>query len=259
MSAGLTICRSLLRNDRNPFCEKASARMPPLVDVVDGMKAERDALFEADNAPAAPDAAGHRLRHALPAGSRLKTFNLARRYGVSVNPVREALHQLSGEGFVVLSRNRGARVRTLDEHFVRNIFDIRAMIEVYLIRLFVEHACEADLRRLKDIQRRIDEIGELLVELDRLDQKFHGITYDRHFNEEALSIRERHGQVVQALALQYPASPARRRAQNAEHWRVIEAVEHHHEAEAIRVVEQHARGAEKHLLERLRQSHLGQD
>ena len=52
---------------------------------------------------------------ALPAGCRLKTQELARRYGTSVNPVREALHQLNGEGFVVLSRNRGARVRELDE------------------------------------------------------------------------------------------------------------------------------------------------
>ena len=58
---------------------------------------------------------------ALPAGSRLKTIELSKRYGVSTNPVREALHQLSGEGFVVLSRNRSAQVRSLDESFVRNI------------------------------------------------------------------------------------------------------------------------------------------
>ncbi len=37
-------------------------------------------------------------------------------------PVREALRQLQGEGLVVLTTNRGARVRAVDIDFVRNIF-----------------------------------------------------------------------------------------------------------------------------------------
>lgn len=188
----------------------------------------------------------------LPAGARLKTQELARRYGVSVNPVREALHQLSGEGFVILSRNRGARVRPLDEGFIRNIFDIRALIESYLIRFFVEHATDQDLANMREVQSKIDGIGQDQFELDRLDEEFHGIAFDRHFNKEALSIRQRHGQVVHALALRHPTSPARRVAQNSEHWEIIRAVERHDEDAAARIVEQHARGAERHLLERLR-------
>ena len=47
----------------------------------------------------------------IPADSRLKIRDLAARYGVSTNPVREALQQLRGEGFVIITPNRGARVR----------------------------------------------------------------------------------------------------------------------------------------------------
>ncbi len=50
----------------------------------------------------------------IAADSRLKVRDLAARYDVSTNPVREALQQLRGEGFVVISPNRGARVRTID-------------------------------------------------------------------------------------------------------------------------------------------------
>lgn len=189
----------------------------------------------------------------LPAGSRLKTQELARRYAVSINPVREALHQLSGEGFVILSRNRGARVRTLDEPFVRNIFDIRALIEPYLIRLFVGHAAPEDIQRMIEIQEEIEALeGPDQTRLDELDEAFHGITYHNHFNSEALAIRERHGQVVHGLALRYPASPARRRAQNEEHRRIIAAIQAADPDAAARVVEEHARGAERHLLEQLR-------
>jgi len=190
---------------------------------------------------------------ALPAGSRLKTQDLARRYDVSINPVREALHQLSGEGFVILSRNRGARVRMLDEAFVRNIFDIRALIEPYLIRLFVGHASREEIARMVAIQEEIEALdGPDQVRLDVLDDAFHQVTYGNHFNSEALAIRERHGQVVHALALRYPASPARRRAQNEEHRRIIAAIAAADENAAAAVVEEHARGAERHLLEQLR-------
>lgn len=190
---------------------------------------------------------------ALPAGSRLKTQELARRYGTSVNPVREALHQLGGEGFVILSRNRGARVRELDENFVRNIFDIRALIEPYLIRLFVGHATAKDIARMTAIQDEIEQLAsEDNARLRDLDETFHAITYEGHFNSEALAIRERHGQVVQALGIRYPPSPARRSAQNAEHREIIAAIEASDEAAATEIVQRHARGAEKHLLEQLR-------
>lgn len=190
---------------------------------------------------------------ALPAGSRLKTQELAQRYGVSINPVREALHQLSGEGFVILSRNRGARVRTLDEHFIRNIFDVRALIEPYLIKLFVGHASRDEIESMTEIQDRIEALSEPdQVNLDELDEAFHRITYANHFNAEALAIRERHRQVVHGLALRYPASPARRLAQNEEHRRIIAAVKTADADGAAQVVEEHARGAERHLLEQLR-------
>ena len=57
----------------------------------------------------------------LQEGTWLKTLDLGRRYGTCTNPICKALHQLSGEGFVTIHRNRGTALRTLDEAFVRNI------------------------------------------------------------------------------------------------------------------------------------------
>ena len=45
-------------------------------------------------------------------GQRLRQQELAKQYGCSVIPIREALHQLAAEGFVVLDPQRGARVAT---------------------------------------------------------------------------------------------------------------------------------------------------
>lgn len=190
----------------------------------------------------------------LKEGDWLKTHDLSRRYGVSTNPIREALHQLSGEGFVIIIRNRGARVRTLDEAFVRNIFDIRTLIEPYLVRLFVEQATEDDLQAMNDIQLQIEQKPEDQVELDRLDEAFHDIMYDRHFNQEALAIRQRHGEVVRGLARRYPVSPARRVAMIEEHRAIMEAISKHDLEGAQKIVEKHSRAAERNLIQRMRQS-----
>src|ERR1700751_1112365 len=82
-------------------------------------------------------------------GAWLKTEELAQRYAVSANPVREALWRLQGEGFVVANPNQGARVRTVDDDFVRNVFEIREAIEPIFVRRFCQRATPKDLDRLR--------------------------------------------------------------------------------------------------------------
>ena len=77
---------------------------------------------------------------AIAPGAWLKTDELAARYAVSANPVREALWRLQGEGFVVANPNQGARVRTVDDDFIRNIFEIREAIEPIFVRRFCQRA-----------------------------------------------------------------------------------------------------------------------
>ena len=70
----------------------------------------------------------------LAANERLVAADLAERYGTSTNPVREALQLLRGEGFVIFAPNRGARVRPIDQDFVRDIYEIGVLIEPALTR-----------------------------------------------------------------------------------------------------------------------------
>ena len=74
----------------------------------------------------------------MPFGSRLTLEQLASRYSAGHMPIREALRQLQGEGLVVLTPNRGARVRAVDIEFVRNIFDLRMAIAPMLARRAAE-------------------------------------------------------------------------------------------------------------------------
>ena len=49
----------------------------------------------------------------------LVVADLAKRHGTSATPVREVLQLLRGEGFVIFTRTKGARVRPIDRDFIR--------------------------------------------------------------------------------------------------------------------------------------------
>ncbi|MCZ7416094.1 MULTISPECIES: GntR family transcriptional regulator [unclassified Streptomyces] len=66
---------------------------------------------------------------ALPPGSRLTEELLARRYGVSRVPVREALRTLESEGFVTTRRHAGACVAQPTEQEAADLLDMRALLE----------------------------------------------------------------------------------------------------------------------------------
>lgn len=66
---------------------------------------------------------------ALPSNARLIQDDLARAYGVSRQPVQQALLLLRNGGLVRDAEGRGLVVAPLDATFIRNLSEIRAVIE----------------------------------------------------------------------------------------------------------------------------------
>ncbi len=189
----------------------------------------------------------------LASGSRLKISELAAHYESSAIPVREALQQLQGEGVVIFTPNRGARVRQIDEAFLRNIHEIRALIEPYLIRWFVRHRTDEQLAALEDAQRGYDESAEHEgpQEWRGHNRRFHSICYDNHYNDEALAIARRHNDLLHTLAQRFPMSRSRVLQVCREHWALIEMIREQNEDAATAILTQHVRNAGLHLVERI--------
>ena len=74
----------------------------------------------------------------LPANSRLIQDELARAYGVSRQPVQQALLLLRERGLVREAPGRGLIVAPLDVDFVRNLYELRAMLDGLAARLAAE-------------------------------------------------------------------------------------------------------------------------
>jgi DNA-binding GntR family transcriptional regulator len=184
---------------------------------------------------------------------RLKIADLAARYGTSTNPVREALQQLRGEDFVIMEPNRGARVRPIDEDFVRDIIEIAALIEPALTRWFVSIATEADIGQLEAVQAEIEALNFADPALHgQLDTRFHQVIYDRHYNRHAADLWWRHREVLRAISRRFTTSLSRRVAVVKEHHALIEAIRRQDADLAAKVIAGHVEGSGRHIIEQMR-------
>jgi DNA-binding GntR family transcriptional regulator len=73
------------------------------------------------------------LNGSFPEGSKLTEEYLSSALGISKSPVREALMRLESEGLINIEARRGAYVRKFTAKEVRELYDVRALLEVHAV------------------------------------------------------------------------------------------------------------------------------
>ena len=106
----------------------------------------------------------------LPPGQRLKETDLARDLSVSRTPIREALQQLSKEGFVVITPRQGAYVRRWTREEALEILLIREVLEGLAARLAASSMSSQDIERLA---RHIEDFESGRIDYAESDRRFH--------------------------------------------------------------------------------------
>ena len=189
----------------------------------------------------------------LKPNERLVAADLARRNGTSTNPVREALQLLRGEGFVTFALNRGARVRPIDQDFVRDIYEIGVLIEPALTRWFVGMATEEDIAELEGLQGLIEEndFTDLMLHSE-LDTAFHTVMYRRHYNRHAAALWWKQREVLRAVSRRFNITLARRATVIREHRDLIRLTKANDADGAADTIARHVDGSGRHILEQMR-------
>lgn len=112
-----------------------------------------------------PDDIAQLLRRAigermLLPGQALNQDELARRFGVSRIPLREALRTLVGEGLVVMRPGLGALVTQLSVDEVEELYDLRLRLEPPLAAAVVARAGRQDVADLGDLVDRMSQLAD---------------------------------------------------------------------------------------------------
>jgi DNA-binding GntR family transcriptional regulator len=85
-------------------------------------------------------------------GAPLRPDAIARKLSVSTTPVREALHRLESSNLVVKHPNQGWVVRTFTKQQIRELYEFRAALESFSVRLACERRTDEDVSGLRAFQ-----------------------------------------------------------------------------------------------------------
>ncbi|ARU88337.1 GntR family transcriptional regulator [Pseudomonas sp. M30-35] len=162
-------------------------------------------------------------------GSKISEPELARTYGISRGPLREAIHRLEGQRLLVRIPHVGARVVSLNHEELIELYEIRESLEGM--------ACKLAAQRMTQLE--IDELRQVLETHER-DEAFQaGRGYYQQEGDFDFHYRIIQGsgnrtlsqllcgelyQLVRMYRIQFSSTPNRPHQAFAEHHRILDAI-----------------------------------
>jgi len=175
-------------------------------------------------------------------GQRIMEQVVAAEFSVSRGPVREALRLLEKDGLLTILARRGAVVTRLSIPEVREIFDIRAMLNGLRDRLIAEDPdrlrilplLEAEVAKLTRLAREPGQGEEYVETVSRLNRILAHASKSKRLKTILGSL------AVQTVRYsQLGLSTPQRRRQSVQHWqKLVKAIRDGDGAEAERVARQ---------------------
>lgn len=174
----------------------------------------RDAILEGEIAP----------------GAKISEPEMARKYGVSRAPLREAIRRLEERSLVTRIPRQGARVVVLDAKKVKDIFQLREAIEGMAAREAAIHITQPEIDELRAAlaqqwQARRHASNEPATPWRNSDTDYHSAIVRASRNEFLIKFlsEDYHG-LIDLCRRQQRRRPARTERAMHEHQRILDAI-----------------------------------
>lgn len=181
------------------------------------------------------------VRGQLGPGAALDEMELARRFGVSRTPVREAIRQLAASGLIEVRAHRGAVVAKPDAERLVGMFEAMAELEALCAGLAAERMTVAERRVLEaahEEMRALIQVGDP-QRFHEVNEAFHGAIYagahNTYLAELTLATRVR----VQPFRRAQFRNLGRLSKSHAEHDQVVTAIMRGDRARAASLMHAH--------------------
>jgi len=148
-------------------------------------------------------------------GERLAEEHLAKELGISRTPIREALHKLESEGLIKPLASRGFVASQDSKDDIEELFEIRAVLEGYALRVICGRITDTVLAQLEDTIEKAEEALRRhgLDEIFQWNTRFHDTLHDlitdrRRLYHQMVTMRQ-YVLRYRKNTLQYPDGGAR--------------------------------------------------
>ena len=108
------------------------------------------------------------LSGALAPGERLIEEQICRRFSISQSPVRESLRLLTQQGLVEHLPRRGSRVAVWSDEDIRQLFELRDVLERYAMRAALPLLGRAGADPLAEVRRHLQRMADAQDHDDQL-------------------------------------------------------------------------------------------
>lgn len=190
----------------------------------------------------------------LAPGERITEQNIAAQFQTSRTPVREAMRQLVADGFALFKPNSGTVVRQWSPEEVRQLFELRLLIESEIAGHAATRISAQEIAELEAIQAQIESGGVDVgtantARIGPLNREFHRIIAQASQHERLVAMLANTIEVpiVQRTFRRY--SRERLARSFSHHRELIEALKAHDSAWASAVMSSHIHSAKQTLLE----------
>jgi DNA-binding GntR family transcriptional regulator len=183
---------------------------------------------------------------ALAPGTRLRQNDVAKRFGVSTTPVREAFAKLQAEGLVRIDPHRGAVVFHPSVDDVLEFYEIREALESLAVTHAIRHLggdIVEELRRLGDEMRQAEDPREWLSLNDEFHLRLYSCAHRPRLSALIDNLRDASAPYIHMFVA---SRPPNERA-NDEHDAILEACVAGTANAARRAIRDHLRHASRDL------------
>ncbi len=175
---------------------------------------------------------------------------MAQMLGISRTPAREALRQLEAEGLIEVLPQRGFRVRRISAPELVEFYELRGLLESYVVRMLSQRIDTRSLRTLQQILDRqrlaADDVGEFIS----LDEEYHlSMARMAGLDRTARIIASLRG-VLWLMGTRIVDQPARRSEVVGEHQGILDAIEQRDSDAASAAVMHHVQATARVALAR---------
>ena len=202
------------------------------------------------------------IRGSLTPGERLRLRDLAERYDVSTQPIRQALGELEAEGLVQTTPRKGSMVSVLSVNELGDLYEVRATLESMAAGSAVRALAESDsaeaIKTLNALITAMDEHMGEVVELVSLNKRFHLTLYEcsgrKNLCELIGTLRNRTSHYLHAYMIDLGGMPL---AQD-EHRAIVTAIEQEDAALAESVMHDHVMKAGESIIDYVQRQDLAE-
>nr|WP_241188120.1 GntR family transcriptional regulator [Pseudohalocynthiibacter aestuariivivens] len=184
-------------------------------------------------------------------GDRLTEVELAKRFGMSRTPIREAIRQLEADGLVVHTPRLGATIHTLDHAEISELYDMRAVLESTAARFAARAASTVELGEIEAIQTAMSTARSSEDRFEQ-NQNFHAAILDAARNRYLLRAVLAVQKTLLILGRSTMDQPDRAEAAVAEHSAIVAALQSRDEEAAERAMRLHIQRAHAARLRQIR-------